>query len=54
MPPSTMARHASDLGYAVDYVSEATLTFPPPKVVAMGTFPVRAHAILKTDACTRP
>ncbi len=24
----TTARHASDLGYAVDYVSEATLTFP--------------------------
>lgn len=24
----TTARHASDLGYAVDYVGEATLTFP--------------------------
>jgi nicotinamidase-related amidase len=24
----TTARHASDLGYAVDFVSEATLTFP--------------------------
>lgn len=24
----TTTRHASDLGYAVDYVSEATLTFP--------------------------
>lgn len=24
----TTARHASDLGYTVDYVSEATLTFP--------------------------
>lgn len=24
----TTARHASDLGYAVDYVTEATLTFP--------------------------
>lgn len=24
----TAARHASDLGYAVDYVGEATLTFP--------------------------
>jgi nicotinamidase-related amidase len=24
----TTTRHASDLGYAVDYVGEATLTFP--------------------------
>lgn len=24
----TTTRHASDLGYAVDYVTEATLTFP--------------------------
>lgn len=41
----TTTRHASDLGFAVDYVSEATLTFPMVDALGVTRFPeeIRRH-----------